>query len=104
MAPQPPPRSERPGGAVALLYIAISPAAALLMIVAVVMAVGCAREQWVYEKSKTTAVRMEEDMAACRKESLSPYKIVIVPSDRIDRDVFNRCMERRGYTVRRERP
>lgn len=76
---------------------------ASLLVVALLFVVACAREQWVYEKSKTTAVRMEEDMAACRKESLSPYKIVIVPSDRIDRDVFNRCMERRGYTVRRER-
>ncbi|MBI4593996.1 MAG: hypothetical protein HY728_07250 [Candidatus Rokubacteria bacterium] len=65
--------------------------------------VGCAREQWVYDRPKTTAARMEQDMAACRKEAATPYKIVITSSDRFDRDVFNRCMERRGYTAHLER-
>lgn len=70
---------------------------------ALAAAAGCARDHWVYEKSRTTAVRMEEDMSICRKEATARSKIAVFPGERIDRDAFNRCMEHRGYTVRRER-
>jgi len=39
-------------------------------------------------------------MAACRKEATSSGAFGITGEQRIDRDVLNRCMERRGYTVR----
>jgi len=76
----------------ALLYMAL---------IAVVLGSGCAREKWVYEKPHATPAQLDRDTAACRKESVSHQKVGITPEDRVDRPVFNRCMERRGYTPRK---
>ena len=58
--------------------------------------------RWVYEKKDATPARLDRDMSACRKESIDLNKIAPTGSQRIDRDKFNRCMERHGYTVRTE--
>lgn len=42
-------------------------------------------------------------MAVCRREARSARVFAITTERRIDRDAFNRCMQRRGYTPRRER-
>lgn len=55
---------------------------------------------WVYEKKDATPARLDRDMAACRKESVDRNKFAPTASQRIDRDKFNRCMQRHGYTVR----
>lgn len=70
----------------------------------ILLALGaCASERWLYDKPKATTARMEQDMAACRKEASSPYGFAIFHADRLDREAFNRCMERKGYTARLER-
>ena len=65
---------------------------------------GCAKKEWVYEKQGATAAKVDRDMALCRKEAHDPQTVALPGSPRIDRTVFNRCMERRGYTVRTEKP
>ena len=63
---------------------------------------ACAGPSYVYDKPKVTPARLDEDLAACRKEAFRPSRFAIVASQRYDRDALNRCMERKGYTVRRE--
>jgi len=73
--------------------------AALVVIVA-----GCSSSgEWVYNKPNATAVQVDHDLSVCRKESTRGTAIVIMPSQRIDRDAMNRCMERKGYTVTLEK-
>lgn len=69
----------------------------------VLLAGGCASGEWVYNKPNTTAVQVDRDLATCRKESTRNTAIVITPSQRVDRDAFNRCMERKGYTITLEK-
>ena len=77
--------------AVALLY-----AASLLA--------GCATEEWIYEKPGMTPAKLDHDMAACRKEAPDSRSVVPPGSERVDRALFNRCMERKGYTGRTVKP
>jgi hypothetical protein len=64
---------------------------------------GCADKEWVYEKRGVTPARLDHDMALCRKEAHDPQTVALPGSPRIDRTVFNRCMERKGYSVRTEK-
>jgi len=64
---------------------------------------GCSSGEWVYNKPNTSAVQIDRDLGICRKESTRNTAIAIVPSQRIDRDAMNRCMERKGYTVTLEK-
>jgi hypothetical protein len=59
--------------------------------------------RWVYEKKDATPARLDRDMTSCRRESIDLSKFAPTASQRIDREKFNRCMERHGYTVRTER-
>jgi hypothetical protein len=63
---------------------------------------GCATEHWVYAKPNVTPARLDSDLAACRKESVERGRIAIFQSGRVDQEALNRCMQRRGYTPRRE--
>lgn len=65
---------------------------------------ACASPTWVYEKRGTTPAKLDHDMALCRKEAHDPQTIALPGSPRTDREVFNRCMERKGYTVRTDKP
>ena len=63
-------------------------------------AAACATPQeWIYEKPGLTTARLDHDMTACRKEALDRFSIALLPSQRVDREAFNRCMERKGYAV-----
>ena len=63
-------------------------------------AAACATPQeWIYEKPGRTTARLDHDMTACRKEALDRSSIVLPASQRVNREVFNRCMERKGYAV-----
>jgi len=63
---------------------------------------GCASERWVYEKPNLNAARLDHDLATCRKESMEHGRLAIFQSGRVDQEAVNRCMQRRGYTPRRE--
>lgn len=59
--------------------------------------------QWVYEKRGVTPAQYDHDLSLCRKESNDPQTVTLPGSPRVDRTVFNKCMERKGYTVRTEK-
>jgi hypothetical protein len=63
---------------------------------------ACATKQWVYEKPGMTPAKLDHDMVICRKEAADPQVVALPGSPRVDRALFNRCMERKGYTVRTE--
>jgi hypothetical protein len=73
-------------------------------IVSVVLAVaGCAHtHQWLYDKPGMTPESFDRDRAACRNEAPARGLTKTLGSDDVDRSAYSACMERRGYTVRRE--
>lgn len=73
-------------------------------VVAAAWLVGCSTTKWVYEKPGMTPAKLDHDKAACRKESPDPRAVVLPGSERVDRTLFNRCMERKGYTGRTATP
>jgi hypothetical protein len=73
---------------------------AVLLLGAGLLLAGCASEQWIYEKPGMTAAKLDHDMAACKKQAPDPRSVVPPGSERVDRALFNRCMERKGYTPR----
>ena len=62
---------------------------------------ACSSTQWVYDKRDLTPAKLDHDMAECRKEAHDPQVIALPGNPRVDRALFNRCMERKGYTVRK---
>lgn len=72
-----------------------------MVLAAIVAALaGCASTaEWTYEKTGTTPAQVDRDLAACRKVA-TPRGGFAYPALRgPDREVFNECMRRRGYTV-----
>ena len=65
---------------------------------------ACATPQWVYEKPGATPAKLDHDMTLCRREAHDPQTVAPPGTPRVDRTIFNRCMERKGYTVRTEKP
>ena len=63
---------------------------------------ACATKEWVYEKPGMTPAKLDRDMMLCRKEAADPQIVALPGTPRVDRTLFNRCMERKGYTVRTE--
>lgn len=65
---------------------------------------ACATSQWVYDKPGLTPAMLDQDMTACRREANDPQMIALPGTPRVNRTAFNRCMARRGYTAREEKP
>jgi hypothetical protein len=74
-------------------------ARAIWALVAVLPACAGSQE-WIYEKSKVTPAQLDQDKAACRKVSPSRSMFRTFEAEKVERAAFNRCMERRGYTVK----
>jgi hypothetical protein len=74
--------------------------AATLLCAASLFLTGCASEKWIYDKPGMTPAKLDHDMAVCKKEAPDPRSVVPPGSERFDRALFNRCMERKGYTGR----
>jgi hypothetical protein len=79
----------------------VTPRAAAIIGAALLLA-ACATKQWIYDKPGLTPAKLDHDMALCRKESNDPQIVALPGNPRSDRAIFNRCMERKGYTVRME--
>lgn len=73
---------------------------ATALVAAASLLAGCATQEWIYEKPGVTPAKLEHDKAVCRKQSPDPRSVVLPGSERVDRTLFNRCMERKGYTGR----
>jgi len=78
--------------------------AATLLCAASLLLAGCAAEEWIYEKPGMTPAKLDHDIAACKKQAPDPRSVVPPGSERLDRALFNRCMERKGYTGRVVKP
>ena len=62
---------------------------------------GCA-ERWSYTRTGLTPARLDLDLEACRKQAHRPHWFALTRSARVDQDALNQCMERKGYTARRD--
>lgn len=63
---------------------------------------GCA-VHWIYDKPDVTPAELARDKGACSREAPSSALLAqIFQEEPVDRERFNRCMERRGYGARRE--
>jgi len=63
---------------------------------------GCA-VHWIYEKPGVTPDQLARDKGACLQETpAGGLYAEIVHQEPLDRERFKRCMQRRGYSVRRE--
>jgi len=67
-------------------------------------ALGGCGVHWFYDKPGVTPAELARDKGACLREAppASGLLAEILHEEQVDRERFNRCMERRGYTVRRE--
>jgi hypothetical protein len=81
----------------------------VLAVLAVLAAIS-ACSSWEYQKPGATRAQVAEDSRVCQQTSTEASLVsiptlmgdesVTVPSERLDRDAFNRCMSERGYAVR----
>jgi hypothetical protein len=71
-------------------------------VLAIGLLAGCAAEQWSYSKRGLTPARLGEDLGACRREAVRPQRFAATRSGRLDQEAINQCMERKGYTSRRD--
>jgi hypothetical protein len=75
------------------------PRAAAVVTFAALVA-GCATaEEWIYDKPRTTPAQLDHDKTECRKAARSRSLFRVLQEEKVEREAFNRCMERRGYTV-----
>jgi hypothetical protein len=63
--------------------------------------VGCAGGMAVYEKSGAAEADVRRDRAACLQGAATDSEAFRFSGPTIDREVFARCMEAKGYTLRK---
>jgi hypothetical protein len=63
---------------------------------------GCAAERWSYTRAGLTPARLDLDLETCRKQAHRPHWFALTRSARVDQEALNQCMERKGYTARRD--
>jgi len=64
---------------------------------------GCATESWTYSKAGLTPARLDQDLGACRRQSVRPQWFAVTRAGRLDQEAITQCMEHKGYTSRRDR-
>jgi hypothetical protein len=65
------------------------------------LAAGCSGGELIYEKAGVSPARFDQDHLQCQREADRPSSFGMSRAQRLDEDVLQRCMERRGYRVRR---
>jgi hypothetical protein len=63
---------------------------------------GCAAERWSYTRPDLTPGRLDTDLENCKRLAHRPHWFALRSSARLDREVLNQCMERKGYTAQRD--
>jgi len=73
----------------------------IVLLAATSLVAGCGTQRIGWEKANVTQVDRERDENACLRAAVSSDggQQILVPYC-IDREVYTRCMEGRGYTVR----
>lgn len=64
---------------------------------------GCATASWTYSKPGVTPARLDQDLGACRRQSVRPEWFAVTRARRLDQEAINQCMEHKGYTSQRDR-
>jgi hypothetical protein len=59
-----------------------------------------ATQEWIYHKPNVTLAQLDRDKTTCRKIAPSRSVLRLFEEERVNRELFNRCMEGRGYTVK----
>ena len=73
----------------------------ILLLAAAMLAAGCATKQRIaWDKAGVTQADRERDENACLRAAITADGGMLLAPYCIDRDVYIRCMEGRGYTVR----
>lgn len=63
---------------------------------------GCAGARWTYTRPNLTPARLDQDLEGCRRHAHRPYWFGLTRLGRVDEEVLNQCMERKGYRVQRD--
>jgi hypothetical protein len=79
--------------------MAVRPRALVLASFATLLAGCAASEEWIYDKPRLTPAQLEHDKTMCRRAAPSRSLLRTLQEEKVEREAFNRCMERRGYTV-----
>ena len=80
--------------------MAVHRRAALVLWSFAALLAGCAGSQeWIYDKPRTTPAQLDRDKAVCRKAAPSRSMLRTLQEDKVEREAFNRCMQKLGYTI-----
>ena len=71
----------------------------IVLLTAMTLVAGCATRRIAWEKPGVTQADRERDENSCLRTAIGSDGAILAPYC-IDRDVYIRCMEGRGYTVR----
>ena len=70
--------------------------------VLLLVSVGCSMEppRLVFERAGTPEAQLKKDQRACYRAAITGDDAIVSNLLKLDRDVYVRCMQTRGYTVR----
>ncbi len=71
----------------------------LLFMLLTSVVVGCTSTRLTFDKAGVAQADLERDQNTCLRASIATDNGTILAPYCLDRDVFVRCMEARGYTV-----
>jgi hypothetical protein len=57
---------------------------------------------WIYDKPKVTSGQLDRDLAQCRQLTMPKGALTYPSLTGPDREAFNACMEKRGYSATRQ--
>jgi hypothetical protein len=72
----------------------------IALLAAITLGAGCATPRIAWEKAGVTQAERERDENACLRAALGSEGGQLLAAYCIDREIYTRCMEGRGYTVR----
>jgi len=72
---------------------------AALWTVAALLPACAGSQEWIYDKPRTTPAQLDHDKRTCRKVAPSRSMLRTFEEDKLEREGFNRCMEKLGYTI-----
>jgi hypothetical protein len=75
------------------------PRAVVLFSFATLLTACATSEEWIYDKPRTTPAQLDHDKTMCRKAAPTRSFLRTLQEEKVEREAFNRCMEKRGYTV-----
>jgi hypothetical protein len=75
------------------------PRAVVLFSFATLLAACATSEEWIYDKPRATPAQLDHDKTMCRKAAPTRSLLRTLQEEKVEREAFNRCMEKRGYTV-----